>query len=170
MAVQWNRLNRKIHHWVSIFIALPLLLILCTGMLLLVKKQVSWVQPKTQSGQSGTPSLEFSRILEIAQAVPEAKIAGWQDIDRLDVRPSGGIIKIRCKNNWEIQLDHASGEILQSTFRRSDIIESIHDGSIFHEQAKPWLFLTCAAGFLLLWMSGLYLFVISHRPKHKDAH
>jgi uncharacterized iron-regulated membrane protein len=168
VAVRWNRLNRKIHHWTSIIVALPLLLILCTGMLLLVKKQISWIQPETRRGQSDIPALEFSRVLDIARTVPEAEIKSWEDIDRLDVRPSKGIIKIRSKNNWEIQIDHTSGEILQTAFRRSDIIESIHDGSIFHSQAKPWLFLTCAMGFLLLWITGIYLFVIAHRPKKRS--
>ncbi len=163
MAVRWNRLNRKIHHWGSIIIALPLLLILGTGMMLLVKKQVVWIQPETRRGLSEIPSLDFSRVLDIAHTVPEAEINGWEDIDRLDVRPSKGIIKIRSRNNWEIQIDHTSGEILQSAFRRSDIIESIHDGSIFYDKAKPWLFLTCAVGLLLLLITGIYLFVISYR-------
>ena len=97
MAVLWNRLNRKIHHWGSIIIALPLLLILCTGMLLLVKKQVPWIQPETRRGQSESPSLEFSRVLDIARTVPEAKINSWEDIDRLDVRPSRGSSRLKAR-------------------------------------------------------------------------
>jgi uncharacterized iron-regulated membrane protein len=34
-------LNRKIHYWASIIIALPVLLVLSTGLLLLLKKQIS---------------------------------------------------------------------------------------------------------------------------------
>jgi hypothetical protein len=132
-------------------------------MLLLVKKQVSWIQPPTKRGQSEIPSLDFAQVLEIARTVPEAEIRSWEDIDRLDVRPGRGIIKIRSENNWEIQIDHASGEILNTAYRRSDIIESIHDGSIFHPLAKPWLFLLFAFGFLVLWITGVYLFVIAHQ-------
>ena len=41
-------------------------------------------------------------------------------------------MKVRAKNNWEIQLDLEKGTILKTAFRRSDIIEQLHDGSWFH--------------------------------------
>ncbi len=167
MAVKWNRFNRKFHHWCSIVIALPLLVMLSSGMLLLLKKQISWIQPTTMRGQGETPALNFDRILEIAKTVPQAQIHTWDDIERLDVRPSRGIIKIRAKNHWEIQIDHGNGDILQTEYRRSDIIESIHDGSFFYAQAKPWMFLTVAVGLLLLWITGIYLFIISHAARKK---
>ena len=40
-------------------------------------------------------------ILERAKQVPEAEIAGWEDVDRLDVRPARGIVKVRAQNRWE---------------------------------------------------------------------
>lgn len=33
-----HHLNRKVHYWASVFIAAPLLVIVCTGILLQVKK------------------------------------------------------------------------------------------------------------------------------------
>jgi uncharacterized iron-regulated membrane protein len=169
LAFKWNRFNRKFHHWCSIVIALPLLVILCSGMLLLLKKQIAWIQPATLRGQGETPSLTFEEILGIARTVPGAEVRTWDDIDRLDVRPSRGIIKIRAKNNWEIQIDHTSGAVLQTGYRRSDIIESIHDGSFFYEKAKPWMFLSAAVGFLLLWITGIYLFIISRAARRKKT-
>jgi uncharacterized iron-regulated membrane protein len=168
LAAKQNRFYRKFHHWCSIVIALPLLIILITGMLLLLKKQVSWIQPATMRGQGESPELTFEQIIEIATTVPEAQIDTWDDIDRLDVRPSKGVIKIRAKNNWEIQIDHRDGTVLQSQYRRSDIIENIHDGSFFYEAAKPWMFLAAAAGFLLLWITGMYLFIITRKAKARN--
>ncbi len=136
-------------------------------MLLLLKKQIHWIQPKTLEGRGEIPELVPSQILEIAKTVPEAQIKSWENIDRLDVRPSEGIIKIKAKNNWEIQIDHQTGEILQIAFRRSDVIENIHDGSIFHKKAKPWLFLSIAVGLLLLWITGIYLFIFMHQAKRR---
>ncbi|MGA1496101.1 MAG: hypothetical protein ACO37D_11970 [Rhodothermales bacterium] len=43
-------LARKIHYWSTLFIALPILLVLVTGLLLQVKKQWTWVQPEEQRG------------------------------------------------------------------------------------------------------------------------
>jgi len=55
-----------------------------------------------------------------------------------------------AKNNWEIQIDTQSGTILQQAYRRSDIIESIHDGSWFHDKVKLWIFLPTGIVLLIL--------------------
>lgn len=151
---------RKLHAWLSIIIALPLLLVIITGLLLQVKKQWTWVQPPTQSSLPSQPSLSFPQILKAARGVPEAEIRNWGDIDRLDVRPSKSVIKIRARNQWEIQIHHQSGEVLQVAYRRSDIIESLHDGSFFHQTIKLGLFLPVALALMILWLTGLYLFFL----------
>ena len=96
-------LNRKVHKWGGIVIALPLLAIALSGMVLQFKKEVDWIQPATQRGESTTPSIPFDKILAVARSVPEAAIETWDDIDRLDVRPGKGMVKIQAKNGWEIQ-------------------------------------------------------------------
>ena len=147
--------------------AIPILIVIVSGLLLQVKKQVSWVQPPTQKGNLSELSLTWDEILLHASAVPEAEISTWQDIDRLDVRPSKGVVKIRCKNNWEIQLDSSDGSVLSSDFRRSDIIESIHDGSFFSDYAKLWLFLPNGFVLLILWFTGMVLWYLPVAAKRK---
>lgn len=155
-----HSLNRKIHYWGAIIIALPVLVIICTGLLLQMKKQLPWVQPPEKRGESKEMTLTFSQILTACQSVPEASVKTWDDINRLDIRPSRGMIKVWAKNDWEIQLDSHSGKVLQIAYRRSDMIEAIHDGSFFHEAAKLWLFLPAAFVLLLLWLTGIYLFFL----------
>ena len=104
-----SRLNRIVHRWGSILIALPALCVLLTGVVLQLKKQSSWIQPGTQRGAERVPTLSFAEVLEIAQSAPEAEILSWDDIDRLDVRPEKGMLKIRSKNRWEIQLNTGTG-------------------------------------------------------------
>ena len=154
------KLDRVMHRWGSLFIALPLLLVISTGILLLLKKQLAWIQPPTQRGTSQELALTFDQILDISKTVSDAKIQGWEDIDRLDVRPSKGMLKVRSKNRWEIQLDAKTGEILGQSYRRSDLIESLHDGSFFHDGVKLWVFLPSALILLGLWVTGLYLFFL----------
>lgn len=151
--------NRKIHHWGSIIIALPLAVVLVTGLLLLLKKDIDWIQPPTIKGEQKGVTLEFDRILQIARDIPEAGINSWDDVNRLDVRPGKGMLKMRADNSWEIQIDTNTGEILQVAYRRSDIIESIHDGSFFGEHAKLWVFLPSALAVVMLWITGLVLFI-----------
>jgi hypothetical protein len=103
--------------------------------------------------------LEFDQILTIARTVSEAGISSWDDVDRLDVRPGKGMLKLRAENSWEIQIDANSGAILQVAYRRSDLIESIHDGSFFGDHVKLWVFLPSALVLIGLWITGLVLFL-----------
>lgn len=157
------------HRWGAVVISLPFIVVLISGLFLQVKKESAWIQPPTQKGGAEHPDLAFDRILNIAKEVPELNTENWEDIDRLDVRPQKGVIKIRGTNNWEVQIDAATGEILQKAYRRSDIIEAIHDGSWFHDKAKLWVFLPSALIITLLWITGMVLFVAPYynRRKHR---
>jgi uncharacterized iron-regulated membrane protein len=159
MRIHWPRLNRKIHYWAAIACAAPVLIVILTGILLLLKKESTWIQPPSAEAQQGSPVVSFERILSASLAVPEAEIRSWEDIARIDVRPAKGLIKVHAKNHWEIQLDQRSGELLQVAYRRSDLIESLHDGTFFHEKVKLAVFLPSAVLLLILWASGIYLFV-----------
>ncbi|MDC0049707.1 PepSY domain-containing protein [Verrucomicrobia bacterium] len=161
------KFNRVFHRWASLVIALPLLLVIGTGVLLLLKKDVAWIQPSTQPGSTKELGISFEQILASARTVPEAGIESWDDIDRLDVRPSKGMLKVRANNRWEIQLDAANGEVLQVAYRRSDFIESLHDGSFFHDKVKLFVFLPSAGVLLLLWVTGIYLFVQPHLTRRR---
>lgn len=167
--MKFNLLNRKIHYWASITIALPTLLIICTGILLQMKKQFHWVQPPEVRGAAGDPAITMAQILEACRSVPEAAIATWGDIDRLDVRPGKGMLKVQGVNNrWEIQIDTVTAEVLQVAYRRSDLIESLHDGSFFFSAwTKLGLFLPTGVTLLLLWMTGMYLFLLPHLARRR---
>ncbi len=159
------KLNRKVHRWAAIITALPVLIVLITGIILQVKKEFEWVQPPTIKGERAMLALSFDSILDIASTVPEAKIQDWKNIDRLDVRPGKGVVKVRAKNRWEIQIDTSTGDILQVAFRRSDFIETIHDGSFFHKSFKLWVFLPSAIALTGIWGTGIYLFLFPYMNK-----
>jgi uncharacterized iron-regulated membrane protein len=168
--MKFSALNRKLHRWVAIAVALPAAVILTTGILLQLKKTFPWVQPPEQRGSGSAPMLSFDQILRACQEVREAEVKTWDDINRLDVRPSKGMLKVWCMNNWEVQLDIETGDVLQVAYRRSDMIEAIHDGSWFHDLAKYWLFLPAGICLFCLWATGVYLFVLPYwvmwrRPK-----
>ena len=163
--MNWKRFTRKTHYWASLAIAIPAAIVIGTGLLLQFKKQSDWIQPPSAKGTAEDLSISFQDILAAATTVSEAEISSWADIDRLDVRPSKGIVKVRSKNRWEVQLDTATGKVLQVSFRRSDLIESIHDGSFFHPLAKMWIFLPSGILLLLMWLTGIYLFILPYLPR-----
>ncbi|MEM9368979.1 MAG: PepSY-associated TM helix domain-containing protein [Planctomycetota bacterium] len=162
-----SRLNRIVHRWGSIAIAIPTLIVLFSGVVLQLKKQSSWIQPATRQGTDQRPEITFARILEVAKTIPQAQVQSWNDIDRVDVRPGKGMLKVRCRNRCEVQLDANSGAVLQVAFRRSDLIESIHDGSIFGDVAKLGIFLPSAMVLIVLWGTGVYLFCLPYLAKRK---
>lgn len=158
--MKFNKFNRKVHYWTSIAVAIPILIIILSGLLLQTKKHFTWVQPVELRGAGRIPTITMEQVLDICRTVPEAEIRSWNDINRLDVRPSRGMLKVWAKNNWEIQIDTETGAVLQTAYRRSDIIESIHDGSFFHDNIKMWIFLPSGIVLFLLWLTGIYLFAI----------
>jgi hypothetical protein len=170
--VKFNKFNRKVHYWASIVVAIPILVIILSGLLLQTKKHFAWVQPIELRGTGKIPTISLEQILEVCRTVSEAEIESWDDINRIDMRPSRGMLKVWAKNNWEIQIDIETGAVLQKAYRRSDIIESIHDGSFFHDAVKMWIFLPSGIVLLLLWLTGIYLFVIpllAARRRQKTA-
>lgn len=151
------RLARRWHRIGAILVAIPFLVVIISGLLLQMKKEWAWIQPPTQSGILAEPSLGLDQILTAVQKLPEAEVREWVDVDRLDVRPNRGVVKVRCNNGLEVQLDLSTGDVLQIAPRRSDLIESLHDGSWFHPFAKLAIFLPAGIIVFFLWLSGIYL-------------
>ena len=164
-----NKQLRKIHYWISPFIFIPVLVIFSTGVLLQLKKQSDWIQPPIQQGVNSTPSIQFEEILEAAKSIPEAEIKSWADIDRVDVRPNDGISKIRSNNRWEIQIDNETNEVLSVKYRRSDVIESVHDGSFFTNYVKFGWFLPAGILLIIMSLSGISMFLLPLSVRSKKS-
>ncbi len=162
-----SKLSRLSHRWGSIIALLPITIIIFSGIVLQLKKESAYIQPPTQRGAGTEPTIGFERILEVARTVPEAEIESWEDVDRLDVRPGKGVVKVQCKNRYEVQIDTETSEILQVAFRRSDLIESIHDGSYFNDHFKLWVFLPAGIVLAALVITGVHLFLLPYLARRK---
>jgi CubicO group peptidase (beta-lactamase class C family) len=162
-------LSRRLHRWGAVAVGLPFLVVIASGILLQVKKQVPWVQPVEQRTEQRTPLVDFATVLAAAQAVPEAGITSWDDVDRVDVRPSKGLLKVIAKSRWELQLSLDDGRVLQAAYRRSDLIEQLHDGSFFGDPVKLWIFLPAGIIVFVLWLTGLYLWLLPILTRRKRA-
>lgn len=167
--MSFSFLTRRLHRWGAIAIGLPLLCVVGSGLLLQVKKQFPWVQPVEQRTKVPTPNVAWDVILAAAKAMPEAGVTGWEHIERVDVRPSKGIMKVITHSRWEAQLALADGAVLQVAYRRSDLIEQFHDGSFFGDAAKLWIFLPSGIVLFALWLTGLYLWALPYLTRRKRA-
>jgi uncharacterized iron-regulated membrane protein len=133
---------RILHRYVGIPLAVLIVASSVTGLLLGWKKNSTLLQPATERGIAA--GLEGWRPLaEVEAAAREALSehtglpADRLEIDRLDVRPSHGVVKVLFASGyWEVQVDGATGQVLSMARRHSDWIEQVHDGSIVGDRFK----------------------------------
>lgn len=156
-----GKLIRDIHHWGSPILMLPLGVIIIAGLFLMLKKDVGWIQPPTQRSPievQFAPETSLLQLYEAAAVIPELEITSWDQFDRIDIRSDRGIAKFIAPNRWEAQIDLVSLEVLSLEYRRSDLIEQIHDGSFFADWVKTFIFLPVGGVLLVLWLTGIWLF------------
>lgn len=157
-------LNRKLHRWGAIISSLPFLVVIVSGLFLQVKKEVRWVQPAEIKASHKVPEISLDSILAAARSVPEAGITDWSKVDRLEMRPKKGFVRVSSINRWEVQVDIGTGEVLNSGPRRTDWLTEIHEGEIPWKPAKLWIFLPSALIAFGLWVTGIYLFLVPYLP------
>lgn len=167
--MNWKKFWRQVHYWLSLAVFLPAGVIFIAGGFLMLKKEIDWIQPATERGtvESAIPAASWEDMLAAARAHPEAGIAQWSDIDRVDLRVDRGIAKLRAKSGWEVQIDTATAEVLRVAYRRSDLIETIHDGSFFSDAVKLYVFLPTGLLLVVMWGTGIYLFLLPRLRKRR---
>lgn len=164
--MKFTKLNRTVHNWISIFIALPLLLVIVTGLFLMLKKDVEWIQPSSVRGEnSAIPSVPHAELLAAATSVQVTKGMAWSDFDRIDYKTDRGMVKFITEDGWEIQVDTTNAAVLSVKERRSDFFEKLHDGTYFGDWVKYYILIPSAICLLTLWLSGLYMFIYPYVKK-----
>ena len=152
----------KLHRWIGIAISLVLVCTAVTGLMLLVKKKVAWIQPPTETGSPGQAAdfVPLETAIQAALALDLPEFQQESDVARIDVRPARRVYKLRSvRGNREVQIDAISGQVLATGVRRSDFIERLHDGSFFgggfHDVVMPLV----ALGVLFLVLTGLWIWL-----------
>lgn len=130
------RTFRKIHRITGILLFVFFIILGLTGILLGWKKNSGGlIQAKTYSGSTNGLEgwLPLDSLQNIAISIISDSISPSlsTEIDKLDVRPDKGMLKVIFANHYHaVQLDGVNGEILHIEYRMSDLIEHIHDGTI----------------------------------------
>ncbi len=130
-------LFRKIHRKLAIFLFLFFFIISISGLLLGWKKHSGGIiSPKSYIGTTTDLKkwLPIDSLNNIASKILIDSVSPdlSDELDRIDIRKELGMVKFVYKNHyWGIQLDGATGKLLNLEKRRSDFIENVHDGTIF---------------------------------------
>ncbi|WP_303921800.1 PepSY domain-containing protein [Draconibacterium sediminis] len=172
---------RKIHRITGLVLFVFFLFVAISGILLTWKKNSGGlILPKSQKGTSTELSewLPLERLQSIALQVYRDSISAetLPELDKIDVRQRKGMVKfVFNEGYWGIQLDGATGAVLQIERRWSDLIENIHDGSVldhwFRTAGGLKLFYSSVTGLALLLFSvtGFWLWYGPKRMRKKLA-
>lgn len=126
-----NILNHRTHYWASFAVALPLLVMIVSGLLLQSKKHWAWVQPPEIRGTGSIPAIDLEGILASVRQVPDPGVEGWDDVQRLDVRPGRGLVKMnehlqRPRQRFRLLLPAATPIVTQSrTINRVNHLQQV---------------------------------------------
>jgi hypothetical protein len=148
------------HLWIGITTTAMLLIVAVTGILLNHKRGFG-LMPDVAHEPSGSfeEALPLWRLAEVAERRVGPAIAA-SGIDRMDVRPGDGIVKVRFNDRHvtEVDVDLVTGEAVGSDGRNDVFLEKLHSGEIM---GKRWVLLSdvAAAGLVLVLISGVWLWL-----------
>ncbi len=176
------RTFRKAHRYTGAMLFVFFFIMSVTGVLLAWKKNsAGYILPVTQMGTTSQLQLwmPLDSLHQKAMTVLRDSISPElsTDLNRIDIRKQRGTVKfIFSRHYYEIQLDGATGEVLQIAHRNSDIIEGLHDGTFLDDllgtQGEPvkLVYSTLMGLALLLFtVTGFYLWYAGRRRRRKSA-
>lgn len=155
------RIFRKVHRATGALLFIFFFIIAITGILLGWKNHSNnLIIPQSYKGSSNNlqewlpiDSLHIKAIAALQDSISSDISI---ELDRIDIRKNDGMVKFIFENHtWEIQLDGATGTVLNIGKRHSDFIENLHDGTVldtwFNTSTKPFsLVYSSIMGFALL--------------------
>ena len=162
------KLLRQIHYWISLPLLFTIFVVAITGTLLALKKDFAALQPPTQNGaRPGDLQRPVADLVAAAATAPGQAGTRWQDVERIDVRPADGVAKVILHSRTEIQVDLATGKVLQTGYRTSDWLETVHDFSILGDWAKYAFSFGTGVTLIAMAASGAYLFLLPFLVKRR---
>lgn len=173
---------RKLHTRIAAALFVFFFISSFTGVLLGWKKHSGGLLlPKSHEGVSADLKtwLPFDSLHAIAVRTLRDSVSPdlSPELERIDARPQKGMVKfVFIDHFWGVQLDGTTGGVLHIERRRSDIIESIHDGSIVDyllgtdgEQFKLAYTTVMGGSLFLLTLTGFWLWYGPKRARRRKT-
>ena len=162
------------HLWLGVIFTAALLIIAATGILLNHKRVLGLMPdvPHEASApfESSLPLDSLAAIALLAGALEGQAPRGEDHIDRMDVRPRNGFVKVRLRDaaSTEATIDLATGRVLHVGPRGDVFLEKLHSGEIF---GGGWILLSDAAAIALViaLITGYWLWLAPKKPRSRGA-
>lgn len=162
------------HLWLGVIFTAALIVISATGILLNHKRGLG-LMPDVPHEPSApfTGSLPLDSLAAIALravAPPNAEPLTLGDVDRMDVRPRDGFVKVRMRDasSTEVTVDVATGKVLHIGPRGDVFLEKLHSGEVFGGRG---ILLSDAASVVIVItiITGYWLWLTPKRRRFREV-
>ncbi len=153
------------HLWLGVVFTTVLVVIAITGIALNHKRGLGLMPDVAH-----TPAAPFAEALPLVQLAEIGLRAATEDsaepaplahVDRMDVRPRDGYVKVRLRDAavTEVTVDLTDGSVLHVGPRSDSFLEKVHSGEVF---GSPWVLLSDAAAVALVIVlaTGYWLWIM----------
>ncbi|PCJ16415.1 MAG: hypothetical protein COB02_16245 [Candidatus Cloacimonadota bacterium] len=154
---------RKIHRIIGLLIIIPMTITVCTGILLILRSYIPWVQPASIKQDIPKSWISIEQTYKVLLNQPKSLVKNWKDIKSIKISPSKGLIQVRTKQGLQIQINGGNGKILEIAPRRSSFLIKLHEGSYWSSNIRDFIVMPSSIGLLLLILTGIILLI-----KHKN--
>lgn len=169
---RFSRAAFYLHLWLGVLSTIALIAISITGILLNHKREFGLMPDVAHEPTAAFVSaIHLERMAYAAlEAAPEASRPSWKPgdavdvalIDRMDVRPRNGFVKVRLRDNasTEMTVDLSTGKVLHTGTRGDVFFEKLHSGEIFGGPAYVIISDIAAVALVLTLITGYWLWLV----------
>jgi uncharacterized iron-regulated membrane protein len=159
------------HLWLGVVLTVVLISISLTGVLLNHKRGLGLMPDviNDSDGQlTGAVSLDSLARIGLAAGSPD-RAGDLTFIDRMDVRPRDGYVKVRLRDasSTEVTVDIRNGNVLHIGPRGDVFLEKLHSGEIFGGRG---IFLSdvAAVGLVITLITGVWLWLAPRLRRSRE--
>lgn len=168
---QLTRAAFYIHLWLGVVVTVALVSISITGVLLNHKRGLGLMPDVPHEATAPfAQSVSLERLaLAALEAAPQESKGNWKSgdpldialIDRMDVRPRDGYVKVRLRDkaSMEMTVDLATAKVVHVGRRGDVFLEKLHSGEAFGGQPFVILSDIAAIGLVLTLITGYWLWL-----------
>ena len=174
-----SRVSFYLHLWLGVIVTVALVAISVTGILLNHKRGLGLMPdvPHEPTGAFGQ-AISAERWAQAAlEAAPQEARGDWKPgdpvdiklIDRMDVRPRNGFVKVRLRDkaSTEATVDINTGTVIHVGKRGDVFLEKLHSGEIFGGQPYVLLSDIAAVGLMVTLITGYWLWLAPKFSREK---
>ena len=141
----------KIHVILGVICSLPIVLTIITGIFLILRSYLPFMQPATINESP----VNHSRLVSPGEILNKNDIVG--EISSIIYKPKNGIVQIRTNDHYEYLISARTHKIIGHGPKRTSLFIQLHEGSFFGKNVRDYLFLPSSVFLLITILTGLFL-------------